>query len=423
MSVEQNSQSAIGVSLLTAQPAHVPNERVIDFDIYNPPGVSEGEKLHDAWKFLHKPGSPDVVWTPRNGGHWIFTRYGSIGKAFLDPEHFSSKIMFVPRSQGEQYKFIPVTTDPPDHTQFRAVVNAAIGPRVMARLQHDIEKAAVSLVEALAPRGQCNFVKDFAEPFPFRILLRLLDLPQEDAGQLKKLADQITRPDGSMTMTQATQNFNDYLKPFIEQRRISPGEDAISKMVEGKVNGRPVTVSEAQNMVSLVLFAGLDTVVNFSSFSIQFLAGSPQHRKELLANPELIPQAREELLRRFSVAAVARYVNKDITVDGVDLKEGEMVLLPSVLPGLDDRQHDDPMTVDFHRERQAHMTFGYGPHVCAGAALARREVDAFLKAWLERIPEFEIAPGAKVMHLGGIVGAVQEVPLVWDVATTRTVRQ
>ena len=87
MSVEQNSQSAIGVSLLTAQPAHVPNERVIDFDIYNPPGVSDGEKLHDAWKFLHKPGSPDVVWTPRNGGHWIFTRYGSIGKAFLDPEH------------------------------------------------------------------------------------------------------------------------------------------------------------------------------------------------------------------------------------------------------------------------------------------------------------------------------------------------
>jgi len=418
----EHTVSATGESLLTAQPAHVPDDRVLDFDIYNPPGVDEGAPLQEAWKSLHKPGVPDIVWTPRNGGHWIFTRYDSIGKAFLDPENFSSKVMFVPRSWGEQYKFIPVTTDPPDHTAFRAVVNAAIGPRVMARLQSDVEEAAVSLVERLAPKGHCNFVKDFAEPFPFRILLRLLGLPLDDAPQLKKLADQITRPDGSMTLAQACQNFYDYLTPFIEARMAKAGDDAISKMVNGQVSGRPVTMQEAQNMCALVLFAGLDTVVNFSSFTIQFLAENPQHRKELLDHPELIPTAREELLRRFSVASVARYVNRDLVIEGIALKEGEMVLLPSVLPGLDERKYENPMAVDFHRDLQSHMTFGYGPHVCAGAALARREVDAFLKAWLTRIPEFQIAPGAKVKHHGGIVGAVEEVPLIWDPATTKTIR-
>jgi len=174
-----------------------------------------------------------------------------------------------------------------------------------------------------------------------------------------------------------------------------------------------------------VLFAGLDTVVNFSSFTLQFLAESPHHRTELinnLNNPEALQDAREELLRRFSLTATARCINKkNVVIDGVELREGDMVLLPGVLPGLDDRKHVDPMTVDFHRQKQAHMTFGSGPHICAGAALARREVDAILKAWLSRIPEFKLAPGAKVKHLAGIVGAVESVPLVWDPATTRQV--
>jgi len=422
MNTEQTGLAATGEVLLTPQPVHVPNDRVIDFDIYNPPGVSGGEKLQEAWKCLHKPGMPDILWTPRNGGHWIFTRFDAIGKAFLDTDHFSSKVMFVPRSWGEQYKFNPVTVDPPRHAPFRAVVNSAIGPRIMAKLQDSIEATAAGLIDALAPKGHCDFMREFAEPFPFRILLSLLGLPIEDVGHLKMLTDRITRPDGTMTLAQASQGFYDYLEPIIAQRQAKPGEDAISKMVNGEVNGRVVTMEEAQNMCALVTLAGLDTVVNVLGFSIQFLACNPQHRKDLIDNPELIPKAREELLRRFSVVAVARYINKDIAVDGLEFKEGEMVLLPPLLPGLDDRKYDDPMKVDFHRDSHAHMAFGYGPHVCAGAPLARREIDAMLKAWLTRIPEFEIAPGAKIIHQGGIVGAVHELPLVWDPATTRNMR-
>ena len=84
MSTEQSGVSATGEALLTPKPGYVPDDRVIDFDIYNPPGLSEGMSLHESWKLLHKPGVPDVLWTPRNGGHWIFTRYDAMAKAYLD---------------------------------------------------------------------------------------------------------------------------------------------------------------------------------------------------------------------------------------------------------------------------------------------------------------------------------------------------
>jgi cytochrome P450 len=420
MPAKQESSFPNGEIMLAPKPDYVPDYLVVDFDIYNPPGTSSGQPLQESWKRLHTPGTPDILWTPRNEGHWILTRFDAIGKAFLDTEHFSSKVIFLPKSRGLKFKFNPVSLDPPEHGPFRALVNRAIGPQVVARLQDSIEEVASRLVDELAPRGQCDFVKDFAEPYPFRILLGLLDLPIDDVWHLKMLTDRITRPDGTMTMDEACQGFYDYLRPVIERRRANPGKDAISEMVNGLVNGRLVTVEEAQNMCAQVTLAGLDTVVNFSSFAMQFLASSPEHRRELIENPELVPKAREELLRRFSVAAVSRYIKKDVVVGGIEFREGDIVVVPPVLPGLDERVFDDPMKVDFHREGRSHMTFGYGPHTCAGASLARREIDAVLKTWLRRIPEFELASGARIMHYGGSVGAIHELPLTWDPATTRT---
>jgi cytochrome P450 len=274
------------------------------------------------------------------------------------------------------------------------------------------------LIEKLRLQGHCNFTEDFAEPFPIHIFLMLVNLPQSDAPRLKYLTDQMTRPNGEMSFAEAKDALHDYLSPVIDERLANPGNDAISKVVHGKIDGRPITKYEATCMSALLLAGGLDTVVNFLGFCMQFLAQSPEHRKELIDHPERIPVATEELLRRFSLVVNVRTINSDIEFHGVQMKEGDQIVVPPLLTGLEERENACPMHVDFSRKKISHTTFGHGAHQCVGQHLARREIMLTLKEWLARIPDFQIAPGAKIVHQGGIVGAISGLPLVWDPATT-----
>jgi cytochrome P450 len=401
---------------LAPLPPHVPEDRVLDFDMYNPPNVAAG--LQEAWTVLQAPEVPDLVWTRRNGGHWIATRGSLIREAFEDPKHFSSECPFIPRETGEAYDFIPTSMDPPEQRPFRALVSAAVGMPVVDALEPRIRELAISLIERVRLQGHCNFTEDYAEPLPIQIFLILVNLPLEDAPRLKYLSDQMTRPDGTMTFAQARDALYEYLSPVIDRRMAEPGDDALSKIIHGKVNGRAITKHEAQRIGGLLLVGGLDTVVNFLSFSMQFLARSPEHRKELIAHPDRIPAATEELLRRFSLVADGRIVTQDMEFHGVLLKKGDQILLPQLLTGLDERENKCPMHVDFGRPKVSHTTFGHGSHLCAGQHLARREIMITLHEWLSRIPDFRIAPDAKIMHQSGVVGSVKNLPLVWEPSTT-----
>lgn len=392
-------------------PANVPADRVVDFDMFDPPGIDEG--LHTAWKSLQAPGMADLVWTPFNGGHWIATRGKLIKEMFLDHEHFSSECPFLPKAAGEQYSFIPTSLDPPEQRPYRRVLNEGIGPKVISRIEGSIKELACKLIDDIKLRGRCDFTKEYAEIFPIHIFLMLVDLPLEDAPRLKYIGDQMTRPDGTMGMGEAIQQFFDYLSPIIDKRMREPGDDAISAIVQSKVNGRDLSKDEALKICGLVLLAGLDTVVNFLSFSMHFLAQNPAQRQLLIDDPELIPVATEELLRRFGLVADARLIKREIVVDGVQLNVGDMVALPTMLFGLDDRENACPMHVDFARKDISHITFGHGVHHCAGAHLARLEVQTTLREWLLRIPEFEIAAEADIGYQAGIVGAMTTLPLTW----------
>ncbi|MGB3796954.1 MAG: cytochrome P450, partial [Alteraurantiacibacter sp.] len=132
-------------------------------------------------------------------------------------------------------------------------------------------------------------------------------------------------------------------------------------------------------------------------------------------DPSMIPRAAEELLRRFPIVADARMVARDTEYEGVTLKKGDMIQVPTVYSGLDESLNDDPWTVDFHRRRPLHNTFGDGPHRCAGMHLARMEIAITLKEWIARIPEFRLGSNAKPEYASGMVATVKGVPLEWDV--------
>lgn len=401
-------------------PPHIPADRVVDFDMFNPAGIDE-LGLHAAWKKLQEGRDHNIVWTPRNGGHWIAIRGKTIRSMYRSPAQYSSHVIWIPKSEGEKYEMVPTRLDPPEHTPFREILNKAIGLEETRRLEDMLRQIAGEIVEDFRTSGQCNFTEAYAQVFPIKVFLALVDLPLSDAGKLKSWADQMTRPDGSMSMEEAMGHFFTYLEPVVDERLKSPGDDMISRVIHNTIDGRAMTRSERLGLVSLLLLAGLDTVVNILSFFMEFLARNPAHRKELTDDPALIRKGIEELFRRFPVVADARMVKEDIEYDGVDLKAGEMVCVPTLLGGTDELMNQCPMDVDFRRKKISHVTFADGPHICAGQHLARLEAVVTLEEFLSRIPDFEIAPDAKIHHKSGIVCAVDNLPLIWEPAGTTSI--
>ena len=399
-------------------PEHVAADRVIDFDVYQP--MHDGLGFHESWKALQDSGLPDVLWTPQNGGHWLVIRGKLINQVLADYANFSSHTILVPKeTAGVAYRVIPISLDPPEHRPFRNLLNDDLSPKRIRSIEDSIREIAVDLIEAFRAKGQCNFVIEFAEQLPIRVFMKMVNLPLSDVPKLKYLVDQFTRPDGKLTYAEVTQLFLDYLAPMINERRDKDGTDMITRMLHSKIGDRFMTDAEAANLCIQVLVGGLDTVINFLSFVMVFLARSPETRQVLEKAPDRIPSAINELLRRFPLITVGREITHDMDFEGVHLKQGEMIMLPTMLHGLDEQENADSMSVNFDRTSIRHSTFGSGPHTCPGAFLARSEVRIMLEEWLSRIPNFAIAPGCDVGYTGGIVAAVKPFSLAWDASTTR----
>jgi cytochrome P450 len=205
-----------------------------------------------------------------------------------------------------------------------------------------------------------------------------------------------------------------YLGAVIAARRVAPGEDVLSAIATGTVDGgRPLTDEEAVGMAGLMVVAGLDTVAALLGFIAIDLAERPEHRRRLVERPEDIPEAAEEYMRRFSVANLSREVVADTVYQGVAMKAGDMVLAAQSAAGIDPGRYADPLTVDFDRKDKKSLSFGKGAHQCIGAFLARTEVKVFLAEWLARIPDFAIAPGERPVSHTGSSNTVSYLPLVW----------
>ena len=211
------------------------------------------------------------------------------------------------------------------------------------------------------------------------------------------------------------QQFRDFLKPVIAQRRGSGGDDLISRVVSGEIHGRAMTDVEAEDICMQVLVGGLDTVVNMLGFMMSHLARDHALRRAIAADPELIDGAVLEFLRRFPVVSSSREVTRDMMFEGVPLKAGDMVMAPTPVVAMDDDSNDDPIDFRLGRKGARHSTFGKGDHVCPGAHLARMELKIVLREWFSRIPEFRLADGQPLSFESGIVGSVKPFILAWDV--------
>jgi cytochrome P450 len=242
---------------LASRPAHVPEERVIDFNLHQP--MPAGVSVHQFWRQVMADAPHNVMWTPHSGGHWLVLDPDLAEAVLTDPARFSSRVVIVPRDPaGEAYsKYIPLSLDPPHHGPYRKLLNEGLSPRAIASRKEAMRALTVELIEGFRANGRCNFTHDFAEQLPIRIFLRLVDLPLADSPRLKQLADQFTRPDGSLTFDEVERGFSDYIGPVIRERRGGSGDDLITQMVSGQVQGRDLTQDEAENLCTQALVGGL----------------------------------------------------------------------------------------------------------------------------------------------------------------------
>lgn len=397
-----------------AIPAHVPIDRVVDFDIFNPPGAEQD--YFAAWQSLQRAGGHKIVWTTANGGHWIAVDGETVRSMWADADRLSNEVLAVTPGLGEVMRFIPLQQDGAEHSMFRKSVMKGFAYQFVVELEPRVRAVTRELIEQVKPLGRCDFVIDFAEVLPLVIFLTLIGVPTQDRQQLRELGKQLTRPDGSMTVEQLKQAADDYLWPFISERKDAPGNDLLSRIMREPVGGREWTDDERRRMSSNIFFAGLDTVASTIGMVALHLARFPEDQALLRGRPALIPGATDELMRRYPIVSVSRNAKADVEVDGVTVRTGDIVYLPSVLHNLDPNCFDDPGAVNFERGlnpvRQTGM--GAGPHRCVGAGLARMEVIAFLDEWLQHMPEVRLDPERPVTMRAGNVGACTSLPLVWQ---------
>jgi len=392
-------------------PNHIPPELVRDFNIFDFEGSSDD--VHKAWRRVIDE-EPDIFYTPVFGGFWVLNSAALLEKAWPEAELLSSGDgIGIPPSPKEFPPQLPIESDDPLHRTLRRPLNIALSPKGVSQLAVGARALAIELIEDLLPKGRCNFVSDFSLKMPMEIFLRIVDLPLKDREYLISLThDAIKNPDIERRF-EATKEMFAYLENWVHERVEKPGDDLMSTIVNMDVDGRPLTHSERIGYMSQIMFGGLDTVGGTMAMIAKHLAETPVDRRRLAQNPVEIPNAIEELLRRFSIPTVGRSLTRDVVINGVQMKKGERVMLPTMVHGLDKCRWDDAMSVDLDRRPRDHMAFGQGTHRCPGANLARAEIKIFLEEWLKRIPEFSIDASQEIRYQSGSVAGLLTLPLVW----------
>lgn len=349
---------------------------------------------------------------PGTGCWWVALR-DTIAKASFDPQTFSShsdlvlRMRYRPRAQalweaaGMQTLHTFVTSDPPEHDDYRAVGMSLFTPVKVDELTPHIEERVHELIDEFAHRGSVEFVTEFAARLPGRIVCDEFGLPLEDQPRFKDWTDAtigLISPDISedreVELVQKLIELFKYLEVHLQRSAAEPtGRVVHAVATMNKRDGTPFSMLERAWMMVNVFVGGNETTMNMLSAGLNKLAITPGLQDELRADPDKIPQFTEEMLRlEGSVQALLRVATRDVEVDGVTIPAGANVVLCTGSGNRDESfwERADEFRLDRANGRR-HMTFGQGRHVCIGMHLARRELNVAYRILLERLRNIRLA--------------------------------
>ncbi len=407
--------------LPTGPPPRPPVEDwTTDYDIFDTEYISDP---YPIWADLRD--ECPIAHTDRWGGSWLPTRYEDVvALARMVPELSSADPIVVRPPEaateilpGGAYHTVnvpPISADPPVHTWSRRLILPAFSPKATADHEPATRELCNELIDGFIDRGEVDGAVEYAQQIPPRVIANLLGINPDDADQFVDwvrgtLELGLSNP---AIREQYRGKIADFFAAEIRDRQENPRDDLISQLLDAEVDGHKVSAEHVQGTCNLMLVAGIDTTWSSIGSALWHLAGHPEDRRRLVAEPELLPTAIEELLRAYSPVTMARVVSQEgVEYGGCPFPYGDKILMNFPGANRDPDVFEDPNDVKIDRERNRHIAFGVGIHRCAGSNLARMEMLVSIGEFLKRIPEFELADPSAVTWAGGQVRGPRILPI------------
>lgn len=344
---------------------------------------------------------------------WVVSRYDDIMRIVKDPRTFSNarvqETLYPITSHAlEEFKkgvrVTPTTStaDPPLHQRTRKHAARAFSAKRVAEMEGRIREVTNGLIDEMISSGRADLVESFAFPLPAYVVFGLIGYPEEDAEMLKDWCSDRLKitwgrplPEEQMQTVEKMTSFFDYIENFVHRRSSDLRDDYTSDLL--RIRAEDETNLSLEEVVSIdysLSFAGHETTTNLILNGLRQLLSHPGLWDELRENPSLIPNAVEEVLRRdTSVISWRRSTTRDVEIAGVEVPEGERLMLLLASANRDESVFDEPDEFDICRENAAkHMAFSHGIHFCLGAPLARLEAQVALELLTQRLPDLKLSP-------------------------------
>jgi cytochrome P450 len=353
-----------------------------------------------------------VLKTDADDGYYVITRYEDLRTVLEDAETYSSVQAGL---RGVPIKMPPLTEDPPRHIEYRRALNKYLSRSFLAKYADDIRGTARALLAEHVPSGQFDFMTDYAIPFTSRNLARVI-LDDSNAERIERAISIATRI-SSEGDPQAFFDMSALAEEFLRDRAASGSQrdDVLSAIVNGTVEGRPLTLEEQVGATMIMFTGGLDTTKAALGNIARHLAEDPG-LEQRLRDPEWIKGDLDEFLRFESpITFMARTVTRDTELGGCPLKKGDRVAVHYASANRDESRFDHADRLDFGRQRNPHAAFGLGPHRCIGLHFARLQIEVAFGELLSRVTNLRIPDGAEVQTAVGIVLSPEHLPLEFDV--------
>jgi cytochrome P450 len=315
----------------------------------------------------------------------------------------------------EGFNLYPGQSDGSVHASTRKAVMAAFTPQKVGGLRQGIRDDVQQLVTALQPRGRADFMQDFIYDIPIRLFLTMMGLPLADGPYLVDLQHQVTRSSSEDVKLDCLGKMFAYLEDAVERCYAAPGTDLLSEISLAQHEGERMPKDFVYAIAANLLLGGLDTVAAMTGFAMRYLASDEALRHTLAQQPEKIDAAVDEFMRRFAVVVQGRTILVDGEYEGIQLRKGEQILLPTPMHALSAERYENPGEIQLGRDvGNKVMSFGRGRHACLGRLLGKLEMQEILTGWFSLIPDFRIAADAKPTVSCGHVHTLTSLPLEWS---------
>jgi cytochrome P450 len=362
-----------------------------------------------------------LPWYDGSGGVWCALKHADVMAISRDPARFTStRGIQIGMGVTARPAFVPPTIlemDPPQHNMHRKLVIRAFTPHATAELETMVRAIARECIEAIEPGSTGDLVDALAVPVPMYVIAEMLGVPRSDRPNFKRWSDSMIEAGGGNRTPATDACLGEMLRYFADvlaERRRAPKHDLVSTLARAEIDGAALADPEILMFCVTLLAAGNETTRNLISGGSLLLMQNPDERERVLAEPALLPNAIEEMLRLWTpVRSFTRVATRDCTLRGKSVREGQAVLLLYASANRDEEVWgEDAERFDVGRDhkRNRHLAFGFGEHLCLGAPLARMEARVVLEELLARFPRFELAGPPQMLH-SRLMHGVEHLPV------------